>query len=371
MLNKLTSDDGLYIGTFKGSKIYLAYSWFFIALVIIASFTPTVQEVIPHYSVFQAGLVAVCYVVFLALSILIHELFHALSAQRYGWNVNKIVLNVFGGITHFNMTTGAKNSQQAFVALMGPFANLIIAALAYFTVPLSPNITIALLLQSLFYVNLFVGLFNLLPAFPLDGGKALQAIINNYSTEKNLGLKVTAWIGRILCIVLAIWFIVLPLVQGQSLGLTSALISFLLISYLWQSSTQALNSLKPQIPFGLKNMEEAAIIIPSSTSCAIAKVLSQKYPHIGIFDGKNITGKVDTNILNSVPDTKLDSSPITAVSTPFPSKGLLLDTMSKTEVMKVASATSSPGFFIADEKGHVDGYVTYQQILAQAKAKTS
>ena len=120
------------------------------------------------------------------VSVLLHELGHALLARRGGIGVKAIILLPLGGITILNEEDAPRSAPklELRIAVAGPLVNLLLALLAGSLLPLAlpwlnlwaqPWVSPAALLRSFFWINLFLGVFNLLPAYPLDGGRVLRA----------------------------------------------------------------------------------------------------------------------------------------------------------------------------------------------------
>lgn len=109
-------------------------------------------------------------------SILLHELAHCLVARRQGSEVQSITLMALGGISQ--MGSEVHPEHEAWMAVVGPLASLGIAAVSYgaFAIPgMPPEAAAALLVIA--WMNLALGLFNLLPAFPMDGGRVLRGLL--------------------------------------------------------------------------------------------------------------------------------------------------------------------------------------------------
>lgn len=116
-------------------------------------------------------------------SVLIHELAHSYVALRYGYEISGITLFIFGGVSQVEKVP-SKAPGEAIMALLGPLSSLAIGAIA---LPLSflimdlgeglafeiPSIMVGLI----GFYNLFLGVFNLIPAFPMDGGRILRALL--------------------------------------------------------------------------------------------------------------------------------------------------------------------------------------------------
>lgn len=109
-------------------------------------------------------------------SVLLHELGHALVARRYGIATRRIILSPIGGIAQLEGMP-SKPRQELAIALAGPAVNFVLAAGLWILSPFFGAGLLASLVGSLIIANLTLGLFNLVPAFPMDGGRALRAFL--------------------------------------------------------------------------------------------------------------------------------------------------------------------------------------------------
>uniref|UniRef100_A0A7C4S6I9 Zinc metalloprotease n=1 Tax=Geoglobus ahangari TaxID=113653 RepID=A0A7C4S6I9_9EURY len=136
----------------------------------------------------------------LLISVLLHELGHSLLSLRKGIRVREIILFIFGGIAV--LETQPKGKDELVVSLVGPLVSLVIA-FAFYLISLSGIPLLKEFSDVFFRVNLVIALFNLLPAFPLDGGR----ILRGYLTEK-IGFRkatiICGELGKSLAIFLAI-----------------------------------------------------------------------------------------------------------------------------------------------------------------------
>jgi Zn-dependent protease/CBS domain-containing protein len=137
--------------------------------------------------------------------IVLHELGHSIVAQRFGIGVSEIVLYPIGGVARLEKLPGAK--QELWIALAGPAVNLVIAAVLY-VVMKAPDISSVwgqaftgsgTWPQRLFAINLVLALFNLVPAFPMDGGRILRALLALRMGEVQ-ATQIAASIGQLLAI---------------------------------------------------------------------------------------------------------------------------------------------------------------------------
>ncbi len=146
------------------------------------------------------------FVIGLFASVLLHELGHAIVGRWFGIKTTEIVMFPIGGVSR--METTPKPAQELWIALAGPVVNLIIAA-AMLGFLLYRNQIVGLkdlidptdanLIQRIAFGNLILAGFNLLPAFPMDGGRVLRAILAKFKTEDE-ATRIAAWAGRMLAI---------------------------------------------------------------------------------------------------------------------------------------------------------------------------
>jgi Zn-dependent protease/CBS domain-containing protein len=141
-------------------------------------------------------------------SVLVHELSHTLVASRFGVRTTEIVMFPLGGISR--MERPLKPVEELWVSLSGPFANLLLGAAmigVLATTHRSTQTSWTELIEGttenlplrLAFGNLLLGIFNLIPAFPMDGGRVLRAILSFVRPEAE-ATRVAAWMGRALAI---------------------------------------------------------------------------------------------------------------------------------------------------------------------------
>ncbi len=153
----------------------------------------------------MSGVVWVGFITSIFACVLLHELGHALVAKRNGIQTRHITLYPIGGVA---MLDGKpKPRQELAIALAGPMVNLVIAAvltpivlILYGRIDLSTNLeTKGGFVCSLLVANLTLGLFNLIPAFPMDGGRVLRAVLNLKRSDRS-ATQIAAGVGQALAI---------------------------------------------------------------------------------------------------------------------------------------------------------------------------
>ena len=165
------------LGTFAGIDVFVHAT--FLLLIAWIGYSHWLQ-----YGTFAKALEGILFILALFLCVVLHEYGHALTARRYGIKTRDITLYPIGGVARLERLPD-KPIEELWVALMGPAVNVVIAALLfvylYLTRGLVPltDLTVASgsFLARLMTVNITLVLFNLIPAFPMDGGRVLRALL--------------------------------------------------------------------------------------------------------------------------------------------------------------------------------------------------
>ena len=171
----------------------------------------------PSWVPFMGSLSFYCFF----LCVTLHEFGHALTAQRFGVRVPHITLLPIGGVASLERMPD-KPTQEFLIAIAGPLVNFAIAAIVFPIIFFSGNLTVMSLgnvgtilggteppgvitvLLFLFYVNIALGIFNLLPAFPMDGGRVLRAILALGMSYVD-ATRIAVVVGRLMAIIFALW----------------------------------------------------------------------------------------------------------------------------------------------------------------------
>ncbi|MDJ0804442.1 MAG: site-2 protease family protein [Desulfobacterales bacterium] len=165
------------IGRYLGIDVYMHFT--FVLLISWVAFANWRQE-----QNVAAAATGVAFILAIFLCVVLHEFGHALTARRYGVRTRDIILLPIGGLARLERIP-TQPVQELWVALAGPAVNIVIAAglfiWLYVTATFEPLQTLTLttgpFLERLMAVNLFLVVFNLIPAFPMDGGRVLRALL--------------------------------------------------------------------------------------------------------------------------------------------------------------------------------------------------
>ena len=235
---------GLHLGRVLGAPVVLAWSWFLAAVVITLLFRPWISDVRPDLG-HGAWLVAFAYAVLLFGSVFLHELAHGVAGRAAGQRVAAIELNVWGGFTRFEPRIeedSARAASTSFViSIVGPIVNIVLAGLGWAGLQFTQGGSVAwLLLIALTFANLALGVINLLPGIPLDGGWALQALMWRATRSQYRGTVVASWVGRLIAAGFVGWALIAPLLAGRRPDLVTVLWMTAIAVMLWVSAGDAL-----------------------------------------------------------------------------------------------------------------------------------
>jgi Zn-dependent protease len=197
------------IGRIFGISVDLDFSWFLVigllTWMLAASYYPAEFAGWTTATYWLTGLVTAA---MLFVSVLVHELGHSVVAQRFGMAVPRIVLFIFGGVSEIGGEPPSAGA-EFWIAIVGPLVSFLMAAFFWEIEPLvgvwQPLYALA---KYLALLNLILGLFNLIPGFPLDGGRVLRAIVWKLTGKYRRATAVAAMTGRFmgfLLIFVGVW----------------------------------------------------------------------------------------------------------------------------------------------------------------------
>jgi Zn-dependent protease/CBS domain-containing protein len=227
-----------------GVPVYVSPSWFLVAIVVTFMF----ENQVPHDIAGRPAsfVIAFAYAVLLYASVFVHELSHAVTARVLGLPVRSVTLHILGGETSIEREAPTPG-REFLIAFAGPVVNLVLAGLglaARLVLPL-PDVA-ALLVEALTFANLLVGVFNLLPGLPLDGGRLVRAAVWKVTGRSRSGAIFAGWVGRgvaILTLVAGAYLATRPAGGNEGgFGWLALLWSALVASFIWVGATQAIRA---------------------------------------------------------------------------------------------------------------------------------
>ena len=194
------------LGKISGIEIGLHYSWFIIAALIVFSLGEHFHQVNPEWGTGKIWITALVTAALFFVTLLLHELAHSLVAQRRGLRIRAITLFALGGVSQIeDDATDAKT--EFWVAFAGPITSLMIGfgclAIAMglgWHRSTEPQTAVTGVLVWLGYINIALALFNMIPGFPLDGGRVLRSIIWGITKNADRSTRIAAHIGQVVAL---------------------------------------------------------------------------------------------------------------------------------------------------------------------------
>jgi Zn-dependent protease/predicted transcriptional regulator len=306
-----------------GFEIKVDISWLFLAALITWSLAsglfPEYYKDLPPAAYWWMGAAGA---VGLFLSIIVHELVHSLVARYYGIPMKGITLFIFGGVAQ--MGDEPPNPKTEFMmAVVGPLSSFLIGIFSFLLYYLGEKnswpVTVNGVLAYLAWLNTVLAVFNLIPAFPLDGGRILRSALWNWKKDLRWATRIAAQIGSgfgIVLIIMGIFYIF----KGN---FVSGVWWFLIGLFLRSTAQMSYQQLLARNLFTAKKVKDLMVknpvTVPRSISLAefvneyVYKHHFQMYPVLSF--GK-LTGCISINQVASIPREEWAEHTVGAVALP-------------------------------------------------------
>ena len=232
------------LGRIFGVEIGLHYSWFIIALLITFSLAGHFQTNNPGWSDGLRWGVAIVTALLFFVSIVLHELSHAMVAKLRGLPVKSITLFALGGVAQIEKEA-ADAKTEFWMGIIGPITSFVIGVICLaitvalgWTPPEFPQRPLPAMLMWLGYINIALAIFNMIPGFPLDGGRVLRGIVWWITGDAKRATTIAARVGQVIAFAMIIYG-VMQFFQGAGFnGLWLAFIGWFLLSASRESHAQ-------------------------------------------------------------------------------------------------------------------------------------
>jgi Zn-dependent protease len=370
-----TPRGGIRLGTFVGAPVILSPSWFLVAAFVVFTFGPSVSDYLPELSRGQDYAVAATYAILLLVSVLVHELAHAILAKAYALPVTQIVADVWGGHTQF-AAEASRPTPSAVVSIGGPAANLALALVGLGVRHAANGGVVDLLGNALFYSNLLLALFNLLPGLPLDGGRVVESVFWALTRQRSTGTLVAGWCGRVVAVAVLFFGVLLPVFRDGAPDATLLIWSALISGLLWTGASQALQWGGMRRRAGrLDARQLARPAVPVQATWTLAEVhdlaTRQRVTDIVVLDPGGVPfGLVTLDAVQQVITTGHPQTEIQALMHALPPYAVLPAATTGETLLQVLSQTpATTTYALVDEEGQV-GLVAGRDLVAAMGARS-
>jgi Zn-dependent protease len=274
-------NPGIRIARPFGIPVFISPYWFLIAGLFVFLYARGLVQSVPGSLRYP---VAAAFVVLLYASVLVHELSHSVVARAFGLPVRRILLYPLGGFSEIEREPPTPG-REFLVSAAGPAMSLALAGGGYALFravhagEFVPSRTVhvggvaSILLDQLIVANLLVGIFNLLPGLPLDGGRMLRAGVWKLTGRPGQATVVAAWAGRVLAAGVLIVPLALYARAGNGIQLFNVVWLAVIAAFMWTGAGQALRAtrVRERLPaLQARALARRAIPIPANLPLAEA-----------------------------------------------------------------------------------------------------
>lgn len=357
---------GLLMGRFFGVPIYVAPSWFLVAVLITWVFGGQLDTVLPELGRLRY-LVSLFFAVAFYASVLVHELAHTVAALRFKLPVRRIQLQFFGGVSEIEKESDTPG-REFVLAFVGPLLSLVLAGIFYGGMRLVESGTVpGVLLAGLMVSNLIVAVFNFLPGLPLDGGRMLRAVVWKISGSAMTGTVAAAWAGRALALAVLIGLPMLSYQGGLNGGadsLTDALLAAILAAIMWTGAGNSLRMarLREHLPsLRARTLTRRAVPVSSDTplSEALRRANEAGARALVVVDGRgDPTALVRESAIVTVPEHRRPWVAVSGLAQDLTPGMRVSAELSGEELLDRLRATPSTEYLVVEPTGEIYGVLS-------------
>jgi Zn-dependent protease len=359
-----------------GIRISIHYTWFVIlGLVIWSLAVEHFPQAYPAFSKVTIWLVSIVAALFLFISVLLHELSHSFVANRMGLGIRGITLFIFGGIAQLGKEPEDPNTELK-VAIAGPACSVGLAAIFFvlYLVLLTEfgRTPLVAVLEYLWYVNAALAAFNLVPGFPLDGGRVLRAIIWKRNRDVRKATRIASLVGRGFAIFLILMGLFEIFVTRNFGGIWLVLIGMFLQqaaegSYQQVVVRRALSGLKVSQTMTTDVVSVGPDI--SLNELVESYFFRHKFSSFPVVDGTKLIGIVDVHQVKQVPRDEWQSLAVQDVMTPTSEEFVLHPDEDAADAL-TKMLKSGWGMLPVAEGDKLVGILTRRDVMSLLKIKT-
>jgi Zn-dependent protease/CBS domain-containing protein len=313
------------VARLRGIDIKIHFSWILIFFLVVLNLADSFPQQFPQWSN-QKGLVVAAITAFLFfVSILGHELAHSLVARRFEMSVSSITLFLLGGVANLKKEPPSAKA-EFFMAAAGPATSVIIGVaglgFAFLLDPRAPlpnAEAVQAVAAWLGTVNLYLAAFNMIPGFPLDGGRVLRSAIWAVSGNRTTATTIAARGGQLIALAFGAFVAYEILVLNQASGLWLGLIAY----FLYTAASSTLQQERVVSVLGGARVGPLMATDFRSTTPGVMVgqlirdlVLPMNLPAIPVVSGERFVGLVAIGNLRKVDQARWAETPVEAVMTP-------------------------------------------------------
>ncbi|MGK2876874.1 MAG: site-2 protease family protein [Nocardioides sp.] len=359
----------LKVGTIAGSDVLVTSSWFLIAVLIAVAVRPRVEQVSPDLGTVATFIAGLTFAVLLYGSILLHEASHALMARHFGLPVGDIVLHFLGGATTIEAEP-RRPREEFWIAVVGPLTSIAVGLVALAGLTTEPDGLIRMAVEGLAGANLVVGVLNLVPGLPLDGGRVLRAGVWRLTGNLHRGTIVAGWGGRICAVLVVAWPLLMPTVVDQQPSVFTVVMAVVVAIFLWAGATAAMSSarMRARLPsLVAADLARRTLAVPADLPLAEAVRRAQEAGAGAIItttsDGRPL-GLVNESSVQATPADRRPWVPTSSVARTLVDGLSLPVGIQGEELILAITRMPAPEYLLVDSSGAVVGVLATHDVDA-------
>ncbi|GAB2741232.1 M50 family metallopeptidase [Nocardioides pakistanensis] len=354
------------IGQIGGVDVLVRSSWLLVALLIAVLLAPRVEEVQPGLGGWRyvAGL---AFAVLLYLSVLLHEMSHALMAKHYGLPVRSITLHFLGGVTEIEGEPDTPGREFG-VSVVGPLTSIAVGMVFFALAFVTPGGLLLMAVQALAGANLLVGILNLVPGLPLDGGRVLRAAVWKLTRSPHQGTIVAGWAGRVVAALVLLYPLLQPVLFNRPPDLIDYLLAFVIATFLWGGASAAIMSAKVRrkLPaLQARTLARRAVAVPHDlpVSEAVRRAQEQQAGSIVVLDRDGRPGGiVNEAALLATPEERRPWLGVEAISRTLEPGLLLSADLGGEPLVRAMQRTPATEYLLVEPDGSVYGVLVSDDV---------
>lgn len=358
----------LSVGAVGGVSIRVSASCLLVVGLLAVALAPQAEAVAPELGGWGLA-VGAALGVLVYVAALVHEAAHAVVARRFGHGVPSITLSALGGRTVVDGEARGPG-EELVTAGVGPAASLGLGAVALGALTVVEQGLPALLLEGLVLANLVLGLLDLVPAPPLDGGRMVKAVAWAVIGSPRRGAIVAAWGGRAVAVLL----VLAPLLRGPLAGSPPGLVDYLLAGalalLLWLAASSELSINRLRIRLGdltLRDVARPAVLVPHDLPLAEAERRAGDSGAAGIVTVDatgGLLGLVSAAALDAVPAERRPWVSVATVTHDLVgSAGLVLDAdLDGDRLLAAIHRRPEPAYLLLESSGALLGVLVLRDV---------
>lgn len=356
----------LRIGQIGGVDVLVRSSWVLVAVVIAVLVAPRIEQEQPGLGGWKY-VAGGAFAVLLYLSVLLHEMSHALMAKRYGLPVRSITLHFLGGVTEIEGEPDTPGREFG-VSVVGPLTSIGVGLAFLLLLPVTPDGLLGFAVGAMAGANLVVGVLNLVPGLPLDGGRVLRAAVWKATGNPHRGTIVAGWGGRLAASAALAYPFGLEVATGEPTAVSDYVFSFVIAAFLWGGASSAIVSAKVRrrLPvLRARVLARRALPVPHDLplSEAVRRAQDEQAGSIVVLDASGEpSGIVNEAAVQATPEDRRPWLPVSAVSRTLEPGLTLPAELAGEQLIRAMQRTPASEYLLLDEEGRLFGVLVTEDV---------